>query len=139
MKTLSIRASVLLSTVLAATALTVLAKTSPTFEFHTSVVTKAAQSEKGVIVVLTERGPEAAEAAYMLATQIEQNKGFLPLLMVADKSKMAGYMNALSLPAASLPAVIFYNKSGQELGRVIATQASIVKIGKAPQTQNRVG
>jgi spermidine/putrescine-binding protein len=139
MKTLSMRASVLLSTVLAITALTVIAKTSPTFEFHTSVVTKAAQSEKGVIVVLTERGDVAAEAAYMLATQIKQNEGFLPLLMVADKSKMAGYMEALSLPAASLPAMIFYNKSGQELGRVIATKPTSIKLGKALQTQNHVG
>lgn len=139
MKTLSMRASVLLSTVLAATALTVLAKTSPTFEFHTSVVTKAAQSEKGVIVVLSERGAVAAEAAYMLATQIEQNRGFLPLLMVADKPKMTGYMHALSLPAASLPAVIFYNKSGKELGRVIATQPAYTKFGKAAQLQSRVG
>lgn len=138
MKTLSMRTSVLLSTFFAATALAVLAKTSPTFEFHTSVVTKAAQSDKGVIVVLTARGPEAAEAAFMLATQIEQNKGFLPLLMVVDESKMAGYMNALSLPAAALPAVIFYNKSGQELGRVIARQPSTVKLGKVAQTQKRV-
>ena len=139
MKTLSMRASILLSTALAVTALTVIAKTSPTFDFHTSVVTKAAQSEKGVIVVLTERGPVAAEAAYMLATQVEQNDGFLPLLMVADKSKIAGYMTALSLPAASLPAVIFYNKSGQELGRVIATKPSNYKLGKTVQTQNREG
>ena len=139
MKTLSMRTSVLLSTMLAATALTVLAKTSPTFDFHTSVVTKAAQSEKGVIVVLTERGPKAAEAAYMLAMQMKQNEGFLPLLMVADKSKITGYMNALSLPAASLPAVIFYNKSGQEMGRVIATQPSNIKLGKAARAQSRVG
>ena len=48
-------------------ALTVIAKTSPTFDIHTSVITKGAESEKDVILVLTERGPAAAEGAYMLS------------------------------------------------------------------------
>lgn len=135
MKSLSKRTSILVSTVLAVSALTVIAKTSPTFDIHTSVVTKAAQSEKGVIMVLTERGPVAAEAAYMLLAQIKQNEGFAPLLIAAEKGKVTGYMNALGLPAASLPAVIFFNKSGKELGRVVATESVKVQIS---QSQDRV-
>jgi hypothetical protein len=131
MKNLSKRTSVVVSTLLAVSALTVLAKTSPTFDIHTSVVSKAAQSEKGVILVLTERGPVAADAAYMLMAQVKQNEGFAPLLMVADKEKVGGYMQTLALPKASLPALIFFNKSGKELGRVVATES--VKI-KALQT-----
>ncbi len=134
MKNLSKRSSLLVSSLLAITALTVIAKTSPTFDIHTSVVTKAAESTKGVIMVLTERGPVAAQAAYMLATQIKQNEGYLPLLMVADKEKVSGYMSALSLPAASLPAMIFFDKSGKELGRVVATKPSTIKLGQAHDT-----
>lgn len=127
MKNLSKRTSVVVSTLLAVSALTVLAKTSPTFDIHTSVVSKAAQSEKGVILVLTERGPVAADAAYMLLAQVKQNEGFAPLLMVADKEKVGGYMQTLALPKASLPALIFFNKSGKELGRVVATESVKIK------------
>lgn len=127
MKNLSKRTSMVVSTLLAVSALTVLAKTSPTFDIHTNVVSKAAQSEKGVILVLAERGPAAADAAYMLLAQVKQNEGFAPLLMVADKEKVGGYMETLALPKASLPAVIFFNKSGKELGRVVAAASAKVK------------
>jgi hypothetical protein len=133
MKSLSKRTSILVSTVLAVSALTVIAKTSPTFDIHTSVVTKAAHSEKGVIMVLTERGPVAAEAAYMLLAQIKENEGFAPLLIAAEKDKITGYMSALNLPTASLPAVIFFNKSGKELGRVVATESVKIKLGQAQE------
>jgi hypothetical protein len=123
MNSLSKRTSMVVSTLLAISALTVLAKTSPTFDIHTNVVSKAAQSEKGVILVLSERGPIAAEAAYMLLAQIKQNEGFAPLLMVADKEKIGGYMEILALPKASLPAVIFFSKSGKELSRVVASES----------------
>lgn len=130
MKNLSKRTSIVVSTLLAVTALTVIAKTSPTFDIHTSVVTKAAESQKGVIMVLTERGDIAAQAAYMLSTQIKQNEGYLPLLMVADKERIGGYMSALSLPAASLPAMIFFDKTGKELGRVVATKPATIALGQ---------
>lgn len=129
---LSRRTSILASAVLAVTALTVFAKNSPTFDIHTSVISKAAQSEKGVIVVLTERGDIAAQAAYMLLAQIKQNEGFAPLLIVLDDDKVAGYMSALSLPASSLPAVIFFNKSGKEIVRVVAAKSAMVKL-RQPQ------
>ncbi len=135
MKSLFKRASLLVSVVLAVGVLTVFAKTSPTFDIHTSVISKAAQSEKGVILVLTERGPIAAEAAYMLLAQLKQNEGFAPLLMAVDESKVAGYMSALALPTASLPAVIFFDKSGKELGRVVATESVKVLLN---QSQDRV-
>ena len=135
MKNLSQRASILVSALLTVGALTVFAKTSPTFDIHTSVISKAAQSEKGVILVLTGRGAIAAYAAYMLSMQIKQNEGFAPLLMAVEDEKLAGYMTALALPAASLPAVIFFNKSGKELGRVVAVKPVVTKWG---QPQERV-
>lgn len=135
MKTLFKRTSLLLSAVLAVGALTVFAKTSPTFDIHTSVISKAAQSEKGVILVLTERGDIAAEAAYLLLAQIKQNEGYEPLLLAVESDKVAGYRSALGLPNASLPAVIFFNKSGKEIVRVVAAKSAMSKF---VQSQDRV-
>ena len=136
MKSLSKRSSkvvIIVSTLLTVGALTVIAKTSPTFDIHTSVITKGAESEKGVILVLTERGPVAAEAAYMLSTQMQQNEGFVPLLMVAGKDNVTGYMSALALPNESLPAIIFFNKFGKELARVIAMKTSTTQSSHAQE------
>jgi hypothetical protein len=135
MKSLLKRAPLLLSAVLAAGALAVYAKSSPTFDIHTSVVTKAAQSEKGVILVLTERGDIAAEAAYLLLAQINQNQGYSPLFVAVEKDKIAGYKTALSLPDASLPAVIFFSKSGKEIARVVSAKSAMTKYAHA---QDRV-
>lgn len=135
MKSLLKRAPMLLSAVLAAGALTAYAKSSPTFDIHTSVVTKAAQSEKGVILVLTERGDIAAEAAYLLLAQVNQNQGYSPLFLAVEKDKIAGYKTALSLPDASLPAVIFFSKSGKEIARVVSAKSAMTKYAHA---QDRV-
>lgn len=129
------RAPLLLSTVLAAAALTVYAKSSPTFDIHTSVISKAAQSEKGVILVLTERGEIAAEAAYLLLAQIKQNQGYAPLLLAVENEKIAGYKTALNLPDASLPAVIFFSKSGKEIARVVSAKSAMTKYANS---QDRV-
>jgi len=135
MKILFKRTSLLMSAVLAIGALTVFAKTSPTFDIHTNVISKAAQSEKGVILVLTERGDVAAEAAYLLLAQIKQNEGYEPLLLAVESDKVAGYRSALGLPNASLPAVIFFNKSGKEIVRVVAAKSAMSKF---VQSQDRV-
>jgi spermidine/putrescine-binding protein len=135
MKTLFKRTSLLVSAVLAVGALTVFAKTSPTFDIHTNVISKAAQSEKGVILVLTERGDIAAEAAYLLLAQVKQNEGYEPLLLAVESDKVAGYRSALGLPNASLPAVIFFNKSGKEIVRVVAAKSAMSKF---VQSQDRV-
>jgi hypothetical protein len=110
-----------LSTVIATTSIT--AKAEDTLgmkDFKSNVVAKAANSSKGVIVVLTERGEVAADAAYLLASQLEQNPGFKPMLMAEEPVKLDSMMKTLSLPSGSLPAVIFYNKSGKELSRVVS-------------------
>lgn len=133
MKRLLKRAPLLLSAVLAAGALTVYAKSSPTFDIHTSVISKAAQSEKGVILVLTERGEVAAEAAYLLLAQIKQNEGYAPLLLAIEEDKLAGYKTALSLPDASLPAVIFFTKSGKEIARVVSAKSAMTKYAKSQE------
>lgn len=127
MKNIFKRTTYLVSAVLAAGALTVFAKTSPTFDIHTHVITKAAQSEKGVVMVLTERGNAAAKAAYLLLAQVQQNEGYAPLFLAVDKDKVHGYSEALGLPNASLPAVLFFNKSGKEIVRVVAPKSAMIR------------
>ncbi|HEY9267835.1 MAG TPA: hypothetical protein VIO39_00105 [Methylotenera sp.] len=121
------RTTQLVCAVIAAGTLTVFAKTSPTFDIHTSVVSKAVESEKGVIMVFTERGNVAAEAAYLLLAQTKQNEGFAPLLLAVDNEKVAGYKAALGLPKSGLPAVIFFNKSGKEIARVVPAKSAMTK------------
>ena len=127
MKSTFKRTTYLVGAVLVAGALTVFAKSSPTFDIHTNVITKAAQSEKGVIMVLTQRGNVAAEAAYLLLAQTKQNEGYAPLLLAVEKDKINGYRAALGLPNTALPAVIFFNKSGKELVRVVAAKSAMTK------------
>lgn len=131
MKSLLKRGPLLLSMAMAAGVLTAYAKSSPTFDIHTSVISKAAQSEKGVILVLTERGEIAAEAAYLLLAQIQQNQGYAPLLLAVETDKVAGYKTALNLPEASLPAVIFFSKSGKEVARVVSAKSAMTQYANA--------
>lgn len=115
------RISVMLNAILATTALTAMAA-PVTSDMQGEVIAKARQSDKGVIMVLAPRGDVAAEAAFLLATQIKQNPGFAPLLVIAEREKLQHYMHPLALTGESLPAVVFFDKSGRELNRVIAAQ-----------------
>lgn len=137
MKLLSERTSLLVGAALSLAALTVFANTSPRFDIHTHVISKAAKSENGVILVLSNRGPVAAEAAYLLLAQTQQNQGYAPLLMAIEDQKITGYMAALALPDASLPAVIFFNKAGTEMARVVSVNTATTKVsllqGQKPQ------
>jgi len=111
-----------LTAVVAVTSLGVTAKVnSESNDFRTSVLQKAQQSEKGVIVMLSERGQIAADAAYLLSEQLQQNPGYQPLLIVPENAKLQGYKKSLVLNDEALPALIFFDKSGKELNRVTGT------------------
>ncbi|HYG32046.1 MAG TPA: hypothetical protein VD810_03560 [Methylophilaceae bacterium] len=113
---------VALTAVVAVTSLGVTAKVnSESNDLRTSVILKGQQSQKGVIVMLSERGDIAAEAAYMLSEQLQQNPGYQPLLVVPENDKLQGYKKSLSLNDEALPALIFFDKSGKELNRVTGT------------------
>ena len=113
---------VALTVVVAVTSLGVTAKVnSESNDFRTNVLHKAQQSQKGVIVMLSERGKIAAEAAYLLSEQLQQNPGYQPLLIVPEDGKLQGYKKSLALNDEALPALIFFDKSGKELNRVTGT------------------
>jgi len=113
---------VALTAVVAVTSLGVTAKVnSESNDLRTSVLEKAQQSQKGVIVMLSERGQIAAEAAYLLSEQLQQNPGYQPLLVVPEGGKLQDYKKSLTLNDEALPALIFFDKSGKELNRVTGT------------------
>ena len=97
-------------------------------ELQASVLAKAAESKSGVIMAITARGKVAADAAYLLANQLPYNPGYAPLLMAVDKDKLNGYLGELNLSNDDLPALVFFNKSGKELGRVVAAQTTMPKL-----------
>jgi hypothetical protein len=92
-------------------------------DLKASLKEKAAESQKGVIMVLSGRGDVAADAAYLLVSQLKENPGYAPMLTVVEQGKLQEYMKALALSDASLPAVLFFDKSGKELNRVVAAQS----------------
>ena len=96
------------------------------------VMQTAKESDKGVIMMISERGHVAADAAYLLSAQLEQNPGYKPLLMVPMESQLKASLKELALSKDALPAVIFFNKAGQEVARVIealpAGKASVENI-----------
>lgn len=95
-------------------------------DIHSSVVKKAHLSEKGVIMVMSNSGNVAAESAYLLSEQLSHNPGYLPLLMVPKAAQINAYANQLGLSEETLPALIFYDKAGVEIGRVIGAGAKPV-------------
>ena len=97
-------------------------------ELHTSVLAKAAQSKNGVIMAITARGKVADDAAYLLVNQLPYNPGYAPLLMAVEKDKLTSYLNELNLSQDDLPALVFFNKSGKEVGRVVAAQTTTPKL-----------
>ncbi|HEX5539147.1 MAG TPA: hypothetical protein VFX01_05090 [Methylophilaceae bacterium] len=117
------RISIVLNAVFAMTVLTAgAAPISAPADLQANVMAKAEASRKGVIMVLSGRGDVAANAALLLVSQVKENPGYAPMLMIAEQEKLQAYMKALALSEAALPAVVFFDKSGRELNRVIATK-----------------
>lgn len=97
-------------------------------DLRASVLAKAGVSRNGVIMALSPSGDVAAHAALLLANQMPHNSGFEPLLMVAENNRLQGYLDEFKLSSSDLPALVFFNKSGKEIGRVVATQTTMTKM-----------
>jgi hypothetical protein len=59
---------------------------------------------------------------------LSYNPGYAPLLMAVDKDKLNGYLGELNLSNDDLPALVFFDKAGKELGRVVAVQTTMPKL-----------
>lgn len=123
----STKAPFLIASFLAAIAFNVTAET--TQDGVRNLVMQAANaSENGVIMAVSERGNKASEASYLLYHQLDHNPGFKPLLMVPVASELNASLQALALSKETLPALIFYDKAGKEMGRVVNTTKTAGKL-----------
>jgi hypothetical protein len=97
---------------------------------HSNIVSKAQQSKNGVIVAVTDRGDIAASTAWLLCGQVQQNSDYAPLLMVLKPEDRVNTMKSLGLHTAELPALIYFDKKGMEINRVIGVAPSAVQSKK---------
>ena len=72
--------------------------------------------------MLCARGDIAADATVLLLNQLKQNAGFAPMMLTPEKAQLSQYLSELSLNSSDLPAVIFYDKSGKEMSRLVAVK-----------------
>jgi len=118
MERYSLKIPILLGGLFAFTVLNAVA--DPDFDGVRNLVMQTVkESEKGVILMVSERGQAAADAANLLSTQLENNPGYKPLLMVPMDSQLKASLKELALSKDALPALIFFNKSGKEIARVV--------------------
>jgi len=100
------------------------AAAGPPNQIRHDILTHAHAAKSGVIVAVTERGNMAEEAAWLLSAQVVRDNSYAPLLVVLDHGNRSQVFNSLKLRENSLPALIFYNRKGGEISRVIGTLPS---------------
>ena len=92
----------------------------PPAEIRQLVSAQAHQSDNGVILAISGRGSQAAEAAYLLAVQSRHNPRYAPLLLVSEEQSLQHQLAELQLSPEQLPALIFFTPQGQEVSRIVA-------------------
>ena len=94
------------------------------------VLAKAADARKGVIVAVTERGNIAADTAWLLSAQVYKSNDYAPLLLVLKPEDREAVLSRFKLVDSALPALIFFDRNGREISRVIGAYptASIKKL-----------
>ncbi len=92
----------------------------PPADIKQLISAQAHQSDNGVILAVSRRGSQAAEAAYLLAVQSRHNPRYAPLLLVSEEQPLQRQLADLQLALEQLPALIFFTPQGQEVSRVVA-------------------
>lgn len=94
------------------------------------ILAKAGEAKKGVIVAVTERGSIAADTAWLLSAQVQKNNDYAPLLLVLKPEDRDVVLKKLKLVDDALPALIFFDRRGNEISRVIGAYptASLKKL-----------
>lgn len=83
------------------------------------ILAKAGEARKGVIVAVTERGNIAADTAWLLSAQVQKSNDYAPLLVVLKPEDREAVLKKFNLKGAPLPALIFYDRRGNEVSRVV--------------------
>lgn len=97
---------------------------------QTEVVAKAGNSSKGVIVAVTEPGEIAADTAWLLSAQVHKSNEYAPMLVVLKPEDREAVLKKFDLSAAPLPALIYFDRRGNEVSRVVGAYptASLKKV-----------
>jgi DNA-directed RNA polymerase subunit H (RpoH/RPB5) len=82
------------------------------------ILERAYQAQSGLIVAVTEPGEVAAETAWLLSEQIKRDNTFDPLFLALQPEEQNSVLATLNLSESSLPALIYYDRDGQEISRV---------------------
>lgn len=88
------------------------------------ILAKAHDAKRGVIVAVTKPGEVAAETAWLLSAQVNRDSGYAPLLLVLGEPERERVLETLALPETVLPALIFYDRKGREINRVVGALPS---------------
>lgn len=83
------------------------------------VLAKVRDTGKSVIVAVTERGSIAADTAWLLSAQVYKSREYAPLLVVLKPEDREAVLRKYKLDDSALPALIFYDRKGHEISRVI--------------------
>jgi hypothetical protein len=92
----------------------------PPSEIRQLILAQARPANSGVILAISRRGGQAAQAAYLLAVQSRQNPHYAPLLLVSEEQPLQHQLAELQLAPEQLPALIFFTPQGREVSRVVA-------------------
>lgn len=97
----------------------------PPTEISQLISAQARPADRGVILAVSRRGSQAAQAAYLLAVQSRQNPHYAPLLLVSEEQPLQRQLTELQLAPEQLPALIFFTPQGQEVSRVVAASEAL--------------
>jgi DNA-directed RNA polymerase subunit H (RpoH/RPB5) len=95
------------------------AKAGPPDPIRETILARAHESNKGIIVAVTERGEVAAETAWLLSAQVIRNDSYVPFLLVLKPEERVSVLKALKLSDATLPTLIYYDRHGREISRIV--------------------
>lgn len=96
----------------------------PPEPLRSEILAKAQHATKGVIVAVTKPGPIAAETAWLLSAQVVGSDKHAPLLLVLKPDEKDKLLHSLNLHEAALPALIYYDRTGREINRIIGALPS---------------
>lgn len=75
-------------------------------------------NNKGTLIAVTERGVGTKMATYIMQAQLIQHPAYMPEYLALEGPALNAVMSKYGLTHESLPAYIFVDRRGRELGRI---------------------
>jgi DNA-directed RNA polymerase subunit H (RpoH/RPB5) len=100
------------------------ASAGPPNTIREEILARTNEAKSGVIVAVTDRGEVAADTAWLLSAQVKGDNNYAPLLLVLKPEERESALETLKLSESSLPALIYYDRHGREISRVIGALPS---------------